>query len=236
LSVSQIGEICDFVKSIKSDVCVLVDNCYGEFVEEKEPTGVGADLIVGSLIKNPGGAMAQTGGYIAGKKELVEKCADRLTSIGIGKEVGATLNQLRDIFKGLFLAPHITAQALKTAVFAAAVFQKKGFEVSPSPYEKRTDIIEVVKLGSKEKILSFCKGIQMGSPVDSFVIPEAWDMPGYDAQVVMAAGGFVQGSSIELSADAPIKEPFAVYFQGGITYESGKAGILLALNEMEKEI
>lgn len=235
LTVAEIGEIVDFVKNIKSDVCVMVDNCYGEFVEEQEPTQVGADLIVGSLIKNAGGGMAQTGGYIAGKKYLVEKCACRLTSPGIGKEVGATLNQSRDLFKGLFLAPHIVSQALKTAVFASALFEDLGYKVSPKPNEYRTDIIEAIELGNKEMLLAFCKGIQKGAPVDSFVTPEGWDMPGYDEKVVMAAGTFVQGASIELSADAPLKEPYTVYFQGGLTYESGKAGIMFALQELINE-
>lgn len=232
LSVDEIGEICSFVKDIKQDVIVMVDNCYGEFVEKKEPTECGADLIIGSLIKNPGGGMAPTGGYIAGKSELVEKCACRLTSPGIGREVGATLNTLRDMFKGLFLAPHVTCQALKTAVFASALFEDLGFEVNPKPLENRTDIIEAVELKEKDAVLAFCKGIQSGAPVDSFVTPEPWAMPGYDAEVVMAAGAFIQGASIELSADAPIKPPFTVFFQGGLTYESGKIGVLLAAKEM----
>lgn len=232
LTCEDIGEICSFVKNIKSDVIVMVDNCYGEFVEETEPTEYGADLIIGSMIKNPGGGMAQTGGYIAGKTELVEKCACRLTSPGIGREVGATLNTLRDMFKGVFLSPHITCQALKTAVFAAALFESLGFSVNPKPLEKRTDIIEAVELLNKDAILAFCKGIQSGAPVDSFVTPEPWDMPGYDAQVVMAAGAFIQGASIELSADAPIKPPYTVFFQGGLTYESGKLGVLLAAKEL----
>lgn len=234
LSISQIKELCTFIKTIK-DVIIMIDNCYGEFVEECEPTEVGADLIVGSLIKNPGGGMAQTGGYIAGKADLVNKCADRLTSPGIGKEVGASLNQNRDMFKGLFLAPHITAQAVKTAIFAAALFEKLGFGVNPKPTDFRTDIIEAVELGNSEKLIAFCRGIQMGAPIDSFVTPEPWDMPGYNAKVIMAAGTFIQGASIELSADAPLKEPYTVYFQGGLTYESGKAGILLAANELIKE-
>ncbi len=232
LSVAEIGEIALFVKKIKKDVCIMVDNCYGEFVEEYEPTQVGADLIVGSLIKNVGGGMAQTGGYIAGGKDLVEKCAFRLTSPGIGKEVGATLNQNRDMFKGLFLAPHIVSQALKTAVFASQLFTDLGYKVNPKPNDFRTDIVQAIELGKKEMLLAFCKGIQKGAPVDSFVTPEAWNMPGYDDKVVMAAGTFIQGASIELSADAPLKEPYSVYFQGGLTYESGKAGILFALDEL----
>lgn len=232
LTVEKIGEITEFAKKIKPDVIVMVDNCYGEFVESREPLQVGADLIIGSLIKNAGGGMAETGGYIAGRKELIEKCANRLTCAGIGKEVGATLNQNKNMFKGLFLAPHITAQALKTAVFAAALFEKLGYKVNPAPNEYRTDIIEAVELGNKEKVLAFCKGIQMGAPIDSFVTPEPWNMPGYDSQVIMAAGAFVQGASIELSADAPIREPYTVFFQGGLTYESGKTGILLAAQQL----
>lgn len=232
LSCSEIGEICRFVRQIKEDVTVMVDNCYGEFVEKGEPTEHGADLIIGSLIKNPGGGMAVTGGYIAGKKELVEKCACRLTSPGIGREVGATLNTLRDMFKGLFLAPHVTSQALKTAIFAAALFESLGYEADPKPEDFRTDIIEAVQLKEKEAVLAFCKGIQSGAPVDSFVTPEPWSMPGYDCEVVMAAGAFIQGASIELSADAPIKPPYTVFFQGGLTYESGKIGVLLAAGNL----
>jgi len=234
LTCEQIGEIALFVKNINSNVSVVIDNCYGEFVEKTEPISHGADLIIGSMIKNPGGGLAPTGGYIAGKKELVEKCACRLTAPGIGNEVGATLNVLRDMFRGFFMAPHITAQALKTAVFAAALFEDMGYKVNPASDSVRTDIIEAVELNCPEKIKAFCRGIQKGAPVDSFLTPEPWDMPGYDAQVIMAAGAFVQGSSIELSADAPMKEPYTVFFQGGLTYESGKAGVMFAAQELMK--
>jgi cystathionine beta-lyase family protein involved in aluminum resistance len=232
LTIAQIEQFCNEVKVASPHTCIMVDNCYGEFVETKEPLQVGADLIIGSLIKNPGGGMADTGGYIAGKKQYVELAAYRLTSPGMGKEVGATLNQSKGMFKGLFFAPHITAQALKTAVFAAALFELLGFEVTPVYNEPRTDIIQAIKLGSSEALVAFCQGMQKGSPVDSFVVPEAWDMPGYDSKVIMAAGAFTMGASIELSADAPLKPPFAAWMQGGLTYETGKMGVLLAAQSM----
>lgn len=228
----DIKEIVGFVKGIDPELVVMVDNCYGEFVERHEPCNVGADLIVGSLIKNPGGGMADTGGYIAGNTQLVEKCANRLTSPGIGKEAGASLNQNKNMYKGLFFAPHVTGEALKTAVFAGALFEAMGFEVSPKAYEKRGDIIEVITFNNPETLIAFCKGIQSGAPVDSFVTPEPWEMPGYDSQVIMAAGAFTQGASIELSADAPLIEPYCAFLQGSLTYHSGKAGVLLAAQEL----
>ena len=232
LTIEKIEQLCIEVKAISPQTCIMVDNCYGEFVETKEPLEVGADLIIGSLIKNPGGGMADTGGYIAGKKKYVELAAYRLTSPGMGKEVGCTLNQLKGMFKGLFFAPHVTSQALKTAVFAAALFELLGFEVTPNYNEKRTDIIQTIKLDSSEALVAFCQGMQKGAPVDSFVVPEAWDMPGYDSKVIMAAGAFTMGASIELSADAPLKPPFAAWMQGGLTYETGKMGVLLAAQSM----
>lgn len=232
LSIEVIGEICKTVKNVNPDIIVMVDNCYGEFVDVNEPTDVGADLIVGSLIKNPGGGIARTGGYIAGRKDLVELCSYRLTCVGMGKEVGCTLAQNREMFLGFFMAPEIVSNAIKTADFAAALFSILGFESFPKKNEKRSDIITAVKLGNPELLKAFCQGIQKGSPVDSFVTPEQWDMPGYDSQVIMAAGAFTMGASIELSADAPIREPYAVWMQGGITYSSGKIGVLLALQEM----
>ncbi|MBE6687952.1 MAG: hypothetical protein E7588_01595 [Ruminococcaceae bacterium] len=235
LSSGEIGELVRFVKSI-SDAYVVVDNCYGEFVELHEPTYYGADIIVGSLIKNPGGGMAESGGYIAGTKKAVELCAYRLTSPGIGLECGASLGQNKNIIKGLFYAPHTVAQALKTAILAAGLFEEMGFNVNPSPKEERYDIIQTVSLNSPEQICAFCRGIQKGSPVDSHVTPEPWDMPGYASQVIMAAGTFVQGASIELSADAPIREPYTVYFQGGLTYESGKIGLIEAVRAVEEAI
>ncbi|MFA5658370.1 MAG: methionine gamma-lyase family protein [Oscillospiraceae bacterium] len=231
-TVFEIGEIAKTARASNPDAIVMVDNCYGEFVEDKEPTQVGADLIVGSLIKNPGGAVASTGGYIAGKKELVELCSYRLTCAGMGKEVGCTLNQSREMFLGFFLAPEIVASALKTAVFAARLFELLGYECLPKKGEKRSDIITAVLLKNEKALTAFCQGIQKGAPVDSFVSPEAWDMPGYNSKVIMAAGAFTMGASIELSADAPIREPFAAWLQGGITYPSGKTGILLAAQEM----
>ncbi len=232
LTVCEIGEIVSAVKASNPDAIVMVDNCYGEFVEDKEPTQVGADLIVGSLIKNPGGAIASTGGYIAGKRKLVELCSYRLTCVGMGKEVGCTLNQSREMFLGFFLAPEIVANALKTAVFAARFFESLGYKCLPQKGEKRSDIITAVLLKNEETLTAFCQGIQKGAPVDSFVSPEAWDMPGYNSKVIMAAGAFTMGASIELSADAPIREPFAAWLQGGITYPSGKMGILLAAQQM----
>ena len=233
LSVSRIGQLISFIKGIKPDVICMVDNCYGEFVETIEPTDVGADMIVGSLIKNPGGGLAPIGGYIAGKKECVENAAYRLTSPGLGKEVGASLGILKDFYQGLFLAPTVTASALKGAVFAAACLEQLGFSVVPDSKESRHDIIQAVTFGSEEGVIAFCQGIQAAAPVDSFVVPEPWDMPGYDAKVIMAAGAFVSGSSIELSADGPIKPPYAVYFQGGLTFPHAKFGILKALQSLK---
>lgn len=233
LPVSEIGKIAELVKSV-SNAVVFVDNCYGEFVEEKEPTEVGADLMGGSLIKNPGGGLAQTGGYIAGKKELIEKCAYRLTAVGLGKEGGATHSQLRNMFQGFFMAPHTVAQAKKTALFASQLFLNEGFEVSPLPTEKSGDIIQTIKFNDPELLISFCKGIQAGAPIDSFVVPEPWAMPGYADEVIMAAGSFVSGASIELSADAPLKPPYTAYFQGGLTYESGKIAVLKALEQIKE--
>ena len=233
LSVERIGQLISFIKGIKPDVICMVDNCYGEFVEIIEPTDVGADMIVGSLIKNPGGGLAPIGGYIAGKKECVENAAYRLTSPGLGKEVGASLGILKDFYQGLFLAPTVTAGALKGAVFAAACLEKLGFDVVPNSTESRHDIIQAVTFGSEEGVIAFCQGIQAAAPVDSFVVPEPWDMPGYDAKVIMAAGAFVSGSSIELSADGPIKPPYAVYFQGGLTFPHAKFGILKALQNLK---
>lgn len=233
LSVERIGKLISFIKEVKPDVICMVDNCYGEFVETMEPTDVGADMIVGSLIKNPGGGLAPIGGYIAGKKECVENAAYRLTSPGLGKEVGASLGILKDFYQGLFLAPTVTASALKGAVFAAACLEKLGFTVVPDSTESRHDIIQAVTFGSPEGVIAFCQGIQAAAPVDSFVTPEPWDMPGYDAPVIMAAGAFVAGSSIELSADGPIKPPYAVYFQGGLTFPHAKFGILKALQSLK---
>ena len=232
LSVERIGELIRFIKEIKPDVICMVDNCYGEFVEEREPGDVGADLVVGSLIKNPGGGLAPIGGYIAGKKECVENAAFRLTSPGLGKEVGASLGILKDFYQGLFLAPVVTAGALKGAVFAANLYEKLGYAVVPNGSESRHDIIQAVTFGQPEGVKKFCKGIQFGAPVDSYVTPEPWDMPGYDAKVIMAAGAFVSGSSIELSADGPIKPPYAVYFQGGLTWQHARFGILKSLQSL----
>ena len=232
LSVTRIGELISFIKSIKPDVICMVDNCYGEFVEIQEPTQVGADLMVGSLIKNPGGGLAPAGGYIAGKKEYVENAAYRLLSPGLGKEVGATLGVNQSFYQGFFLAPTVTAGALKGAVFAANVYERLGYPVVPNGTESRHDIIQAVTLGSPEAVIAFCQGIQAAAPVDSFVAPEPWEMPGYDSDVIMAAGAFVQGSSIELSADGPIKPPYAVYFQGGLTWQHAKLGILMSLQKM----
>lgn len=237
LSVAQIGELIAFIKGIKPDIICMVDNCYGEFVETIEPTDVGADMVVGSLIKNPGGGLAPIGGYIAGKKECVENAAYRLTSPGLGKEVGASLGVMSSFYQGLFLAPTVTASALKGAVFAANIFEKIGFPVIPNSTESRHDIIQAVTFGKPEGVIAFCQGIQAAASVDSFVTPEPWDMPGYDSQVIMAAGAFVSGSSIELSADGPIKPPYAVYFQGGLTWPHAKLGILKALqNLVDKKV
>ena len=232
LSVARIGELISFIKAIKPDVICMVDNCYGEFVECMEPTDAGADMVVGSLIKNPGGGLAPIGGYIAGKKACVENAAFRLTSPGLGKEVGASLGILRDFYHGLFLAPTVTAGALKGAVFAANIYERLGFQVVPNSTESRHDIIQAVEFGTAEGVIAFCKGIQAAAPVDSFVTPEPWDMPGYDAQVIMAAGAFVSGSSIEPSADGPIKPPYAVYFQGGLTFEHARFGIMKTLQSV----
>lgn len=231
-SAEQIGEIARAVKEVDPSINVMVDNCYGEFTGEHEPTEYGVDLMAGSLIKNPGGGLAPTGGYVVGKAELVEKAAMRLTTPGIGGECGATLGNNRLLFQGLFMAPHIVAQALKTATFCSAMMSKIGFETSPAPDEVRSDIIQMITLKSADNMKKFCKGIQSGAPVDSYVTPEPWQMPGYNCPVIMAAGAFVQGSSIELSADGPMKEPYIAYMQGGITYESGKLGIMMAVNEM----
>lgn len=231
-SAKDIGALIEFVKEILPETICIVDNCYGEFVETEEPTAYGADLIAGSLIKNPGGGLAPTGGYIAGKQKYVELCAYRLTSVGIGKEAGASLGFNRQMYQGLFMAPHVVSQALKAAVLCSAVFEKLGFEVDPKPNEIRHDIIQSIKFGDPDKVTAFCQGIQKGAPVDSFVTPEPWDMPGYSSQVIMAAGAFVQGASIELSADAPIKPPYIAYMQGGLTYESAKLGIMVAADKM----
>ncbi len=231
--VKQIGELISFIKKIKPDVICMVDNCYGEFTEIIEPTDVGADMMVGSLIKNPGGGLAPIGGYICGKKECIENAAYRLTAPGLGKEVGASLGLMRGFYQGFFLAPTVTASALKGAIFAANLYESFGFPVVPNGKEERHDIIQAVTLGSAEGVKAFCKGIQMAAPVDGFVTPEPWDMPGYDDPVIMAAGAFVQGSSIELSADGPIKEPYAVYFQGGLTWQHAKLGILMSLQQVK---
>ena len=235
LSVSQIGELIAFVKSCKPDVICMVDNCYGEFVDVSEPSEVGADLVVGSLIKNPGGGLAPMGGYLAGKKELIHLAASRLTAPGLAKEVGASLGINPSFYQGLFFAPTVVAGALKTAIFAANLYEGLGFETSPGKDEERNDIIQAVALGSPERIIAFCRGIQAGSPVDSYVAPEPYAMPGYHSDVIMAAGNFVQGSSIELSADAPIEPPYSVYFQGGLTWQHGKYGILMSLQHMVNE-
>ena len=232
LSVKEIGEVISFIKGIKPDVICMVDNCYGEFVETIEPSEAGADMVVGSLIKNPGGGLAPIGGYICGTKECIENCAYRLTSPGLGKEVGASLGVTRSMAQGIFMAPTVTAAALKGAVFAANVFEKLGFKAVPDSVESRHDIIQAIEFGKPELIQAFCEGIQAAAPVDSFVTPVPWDMPGYDSQVIMAAGAFVSGASIELSADAPMKEPYAVYFQGGLTYPHAKFGIMMALQKM----
>lgn len=232
LTVEEIGRICACVREVNPTANIMVDNCYGEFTDTVEPTQVGADIIAGSLIKNPGGGLAPTGGYIAGKAELVERAAMRMTSPGIGGECGSTLGNNRLLFQGLFMAPHIVAQALKTAVFCAGMMKELGIESSPAPEEKRSDIIQMVKLGSAENMKRFCLGIQAGAPVDSYVTPEPWEMPGYNCPVIMAAGSFIQGSSIELSADGPVREPYIAYMQGGLTYESGKLGVMMAVSAM----
>jgi cystathionine beta-lyase family protein involved in aluminum resistance len=232
LSVERIGELISFIKGIKPSIICMVDNCYGEFVETIEPSDVGADMVVGSLIKNPGGGLAPIGGYIAGKKECVENAAYRLTSPGLGKEVGASLGILTQFYQGLFMAPTVTASALKGAIFAANLYERFGFGVLPNGSEDRFDIIQSITFGKPEGVIAFCEGIQSAAPVDSFVTPEPWDMPGYDSQVIMAAGAFVSGSSIELSADGPIAPPYAVYFQGGLTYPHARFGILKTVQYM----
>lgn len=232
LSVDKIGELISFVKGIKPDIICMVDNCYGEFVERKEPTDVGADMIVGSLIKNPGGGLAPIGGYIVGRQDCIDRASYRLSAPGLGKEVGASLGLNQSFYQGLFLAPTVVAGALKGAIFAANIYERFGFLVVPDAKQSRHDIIQAITFGTPEAVIAFCQGIQAAAPVDSFVTPEPWDMPGYDAPVIMAAGAFVQGSSIELSADAPIKEPYAVYFQGGLTWYHAKLGILMSLQKL----
>ena len=232
LTVENIEKLCKAVREVSPDSIIMVDNCYGEFTEKKEPCDVGADIVAGSLIKNPGGGIAPTGGYIAGRHDLVEKCAARLTCPGVGREVGATLGHSRELYMGLFAAPHVVGEAMKTAVYASALFESLGFEVSPKPDEKRGDIIQCVTLGTKEGLVAFCQGMQSGAPVDSFVVPEPWDMPGYDDPVIMAAGAFTLGASIELSADGPLREPYAAWMQGGLNFHSARAGVLLAAQKM----
>ena len=232
LSVERIGDLISFIKDIKPDIVCMVDNCYGEFVCKNEPSDVGADMIVGSLIKNPGGGLAPIGGYICGTKECVENCAYRLSAPGLGQEVGANLGIMPAFYQGLFMAPTVVAGALKGAVFAGLCYEKLGFKCVPNGTEERFDIIQAVELGSKERMVAFCRGIQAAAPVDSYVTPEPWPMPGYDSDVIMAAGAFVQGSSIELSADGPIKEPYAVYFQGGLTWYHAKLGIMMSLQKL----
>ena len=232
LSVKRIGELISFIKSIKPDVICMVDNCYGEFVETLEPTDVGADMIVGSLIKNPGGGLAPIGGYIVGRKDCIERASYRLSAPGLGKEVGASLGLNQQLYQGLFLSPVVVSGALKGAIFAANIYERLGYGVVPDGSESRHDIIQAITFGTPEGVISFCKGIQAAAPVDSYVTPEPWDMPGYDSPVIMAAGAFVQGSSIELSADGPIKPPYAVYFQGGLTWYHAKLGILKSLQQL----
>lgn len=232
LLIDDIEKTISFIKSIKKDIIVMVDNCYGEFVEEREPIEAGADIAAGSLIKNPGGGLAETGGYIVGTKECVNKAAYRLTTPGLGKEVGASLGHNRLMYQGLFMAPHVVAESLKGTVLCSAVMKRLGYETSPDITEARGDIIQAVKFNNPDSLIAFCQGIQKGSPVDSYVTPEPWDMPGYDSPVIMAAGAFIQGSSIELSADAPIKPPYIAYMQGGLVYEHVKLGIMMALQNM----
>lgn len=232
LSVDRIGELIAFIKGIKPDIICMVDNCYGEFTEIKEPSDVGADLVVGSLIKNPGGGLAPIGGYLAGKKDCIDNAAYRLTSPGLGKEVGASLQALPAFYQGLFLAPSVTANALKSAIFASNLYEALGFSVVPNGKESRHDIIQAVTFGNPDGVIAFCQGIQQAAPVDGHVTPEPWDMPGYDSPVIMAAGAFVSGSSIELSADGPIKPPYAVYFQGGLTWQHGKFGIMKSMQKL----
>lgn len=235
LSIESIKRLCDTVKSVSPDTIIMVDNCYGEFVEKMEPTQVGADLMAGSLIKNPGGGIAPCGGYIAGKHKYIEMCSYRMTCAGVGREVGATLGLNRELYMGLFSAPHVVGEALKTAIYAAAVFELLGYEATPKYNEKRADIIESVILKKSDSLIAFCKGLQSGSPIDSFVVPEPWEMPGYTDKVIMAAGAFTLGASIELSADGPLREPFAVWLQGGINFASAKIGILLAAKAVSED-
>ncbi len=234
ISVDEIEKVCEIVHRVNKRAIVMVDNCYGEFTEKKEPTEVGADLMAGSLIKNAGGGIASCGGYIAGRKDLVELCGYRLTTPGLGTEVGATLGQNRSLYMGLFHAPHVVGEALKTAVFAASVYTELGFKVTPTVEETRHDIIQAICLENEENLVAFCQGLQKGAPVDSYVTPEPWDMPGYDNKVIMSAGAFTNGSSIELSADAPLREPYAVWMQGGLNFHSGKIGVMLATEELLK--
>lgn len=235
LSVKQIGELIAFVKNIKNDIICMVDNCYGEFVDYKEPSDVGADMTVGSLIKNPGGGLAPIGGYIVGKKECIDRCAYRLSAPGLGQEVGASLGIMTSLYQGFFMSPTVVASALKGAIFAACAYEKLGFNVVPNGTEPRYDIIQSVELGSAERMIAFCKGIQKAAPVDSYVIPEPYPMPGYNSDVIMAAGAFVQGSSIELSADGPVQDPYAVYFQGGLTWPHAKLGIMMSLQMLYEQ-
>lgn len=235
LSVERIGDLIWFIKGIRSDIICMVDNCYGEFTETIEPSDVGADLVVGSLIKNPGGGLAPIGGYLAGKKECIENAACRLTTPGLGREVGASLQALPSFYQGLFLAPSVTANAMKNAIFAANIYEKLGFSVVPNGTEPRYDIIQAITFGKPEGVIAFCQGIQQAAPVDGHVTPEPWDMPGYDSPVIMAAGAFVSGSSIELSADGPIKPPYTVYFQGGLTWQHGKFGIMKSLQSLVEQ-
>lgn len=232
LTIDDIETLCKIVKETSPETIIMVDNCYGEFVETKEPCQVGADLIAGSLIKNPGGGIAPTGGYIAGRKDLVEKCSYRLTCAGVGKEVGATLGHSRELYLGLFSAPHVVGEALKTAVYTASLFGALGYAVSPTPTEKRGDIIQCITLNTADNLVAFCQGMQSGAPVDSFVVPEPWDMPGYTDPVIMAAGAFTLGASIELSADGPLRAPYAAWMQGGLNFHSAHAGVLLAAQKM----
>jgi len=232
LSVEEIGVLCEKIRQVNPDAAILVDNCYGEFVEIREPTEAGADLVVGSLIKNPGGGLAPTGGYLAGRRDLVERAAMRLTCPGIGGECGATLGQNRALYQGLFMAPHTVAQALKTAIFGARMLELLNFRAEPDAGSIRHDIIQMIHFGAPEPLRHFCAGIQSGAPVDSYVTPEPWEMPGYDCEVIMAAGSFIQGASIELSCDAPMRPPYTAYLQGGLTYESGKLGVMLAVDKL----
>lgn len=232
LVINDIKKLCDAVKEVSPDTIIMVDNCYGEFVEKLEPCDVGADLMAGSLIKNPGGGIARTGGYIAGRRDLVKKCAERLTCPGVGKEVGATLGMSRELYLGLFQAPHVVGEAVKTAVYTSALFKAMGYAVTPEPMDPRGDIVQCITLGTAEDLVAFCQGMQSGAPVDSFVVPEPWEMPGYTDPVIMAAGAFTLGASIELSADGPLREPYAAWMQGGINFHSAKAGVLLAAQKI----